>query len=89
MCPRCGADKQDYMVASGLGTVYSFVVHHAPPVPGKQLPFVVALVELAEGVRMIAELIDVDPASVSIGMPVRLALTRIDDTLTMPYWTPA
>jgi uncharacterized protein len=86
MCPHCGADKSDYVVASGRGTVYSYVVHHAPKVPGKTLPFVVALVELEEGVRMVAELVDADPPAVTIGMPVELALTKIDDELTMPYW---
>ena len=64
-------------------------MHHAPPVPGKTLPFVVALVELDEGVRMLGELVDVDPAAVSIGMPVELALTKIDDELTLPFWRPA
>ena len=88
LCPSCGADKPDYVVASGRGSVFSFVVHHAPAVPGKTLPFVIALVELEEGVRMIAELIDVDPGSVHIGMPVELALTRIDDELTLPFWRP-
>lgn len=62
----------DYVVTSGEGTVYSYVVHHAPRVPGRTLPFVVALVELAEGVRMLGELRDVDPADVQIGMPVRV-----------------
>jgi uncharacterized OB-fold protein len=38
---------------------------------------------------MIGELIDVDPASVQIGMPVELALTRIDDELTLPFWRPS
>ncbi len=89
MCPACSADKPDWIVASGRGTVFSYVVHHHPKVPGKTLPFVVALVELEEGVRMIGELIDADPSSVSIGMPVRLALTKIDDELTLPYWSPA
>ena len=42
--------------------MFSYVVHHHPKVPGKTLPFVVALVELDEGVRMLGELIDVDPA---------------------------
>ena len=70
MCPSCGADKPDYVVRRGRGTVFSYVVHHAPKVPGKTLPFVVALVELEEGVRMIAELVDVDPATVAIDMPV-------------------
>jgi uncharacterized OB-fold protein/acyl dehydratase len=88
MCPTCGCEKPDYVVASGRGTVFSFVVHHAPRVPGKTLPFVVALVELEEGVRMLAELVDVDPASVRIDMPVELALTKIDDDLTMPFWRP-
>ena len=90
MCLACGADKPDYVVASGRGTVFSYVVHHHPPVPGKTLPFVVALVELEEGVRMLGELIDVDPArGARSGMPVELALTRIDDDLTLPFWRPA
>jgi uncharacterized OB-fold protein/acyl dehydratase len=89
MCPSCGADKQDWVVASGRGTVFSYVVHHHPPVPGKELPFVVALVELEEGVRMLGQLVGADPAAVHVGMPVELALTRIDDELTLPYWRPA
>lgn len=60
-----------YVVASGKGTVFSFVVHHAPQVPGRTLPFVIALVELEEGVRMLGELRGIDPAKVEIGMDVR------------------
>ena len=86
MCMNCGADKSDYVVASGRGTVYSYVVHHAPPVPGKTLPFVVAVVELEEGVRMVAELVDADLSAVAIGVPVELALTKIDNDLTLPFW---
>jgi hypothetical protein len=61
----------DYVVASGKGTVFSFVVHHAPKVPGRTLPFVIALIELEEGVRMLGELRNVDSAEVKIGMAVR------------------
>jgi uncharacterized OB-fold protein len=86
MCPSCGADKQDWVIASGQGTVFSYVVHHHPPVPGRSLPFVVALVELEEGVRMLGELLGVDPSDVEIGMPVEVALTRVDDELTLPNW---
>jgi uncharacterized OB-fold protein len=89
MCPSCGGDKPDYVLAAGRGEVFSYVVHHHPKVPGKTLPFVVALVQLEEGVRMVGELIDVDPATVSVGMPVEIALTKIDDELTMPHWRPA
>jgi uncharacterized OB-fold protein len=86
MCPSCGADKPDYVLASGRGEVFSYVVHHHPPVPGRSLPFVVALVELEEGVRMLGELLGVDPSDVEIGMPVEVALTRVDDELTLPNW---
>jgi uncharacterized OB-fold protein len=89
LCPACGADKQDWIVACGRGTVFSYVVHHHPKVPGKQPPFVVALVELEEGVRMLGEVIDVDPAEVEIGMPVEVAMTTIDDELTLPFWRPS
>ena len=89
MCMSCGADKPDYVVACGCGTVFSYVVHHHPKVPGKTPPFVVALVELEEGVRMLGEMVDIDPASVTIGMAVELALTKIDDELTLPFWRPS
>ena len=73
------SEQTDYVVAAGTGTVYSFVVHHAPRVPGRtKFPFVIALVELDEGVRMLGELRDVDPETVRIGMEVEV------DFLDMP-----
>ena len=86
MCPSCGADKPDYILASGRGEIFSYVVHHHPAVPGKQLPIVIALVELEEGVRMLGEVVGADPGDVEIGKPVEIALTKIDDDLTLPYW---
>ncbi|MGB3444483.1 MAG: OB-fold domain-containing protein [Actinophytocola sp.] len=85
MCPSCNETKPGWTAASGLGEVYSYVVHHHPPVPGRTLPFVVALVELAEGVRLMAEL-DVPPDEVHIGLPVRVGFVEVDDELTMPVW---
>lgn len=75
-----------YIVASGRGEVYSYVVHHHPPVPGKELPFVVALVELEEGVRVLGELLDAKPEEVHIGQTVEVAFVRVDDELTLPAW---
>jgi uncharacterized OB-fold protein/acyl dehydratase len=77
----------DYAVASGRVTVYSFVVHHAPKVPGRTLPFVIALVELEEGVRMLGELRGVDPAAVEIGMPVRATYIDFPAGDSGPEWT--
>jgi len=86
MCPACGADRPGYVVAAGTGEVYSYVVHHHPPVPGRQVPFVVALVQLTEGVRMVGELLGADPEQVRIGMPVRADFVRVDEELTLPAW---
>ena len=77
----------EYAVASGRGTVYSFVVHHAPKVPGRTLPFVIALVELEEGVRMLGELRGVEPAAVEIGMPVRATYIDFPAGDSGPEWT--
>jgi uncharacterized OB-fold protein/acyl dehydratase len=91
MCPQCqqrGSADPEYVVAAGTGTVFSYVVHHHPPVPGKRLPLVIALVELDEGVRVLGEMIGVSPDQVSIGMPVRIEYLRIDDELTLPAWRP-
>jgi len=88
--PALWADKDapvDYVVATGTGTVFSFVVHHAPQVPGRTLPFVIALVELDEGVRMLGELRDVDPAMVKIGMPVRATYIDFPAGESGPAWT--
>ncbi len=88
--PAVWQDKDqpiDYVVAGGTGTVYSFVVHHAPKVPGRTLPFVIALVELEEGVRMLGELRGVDPAAVKIGMPVRATYIDFPDGESGPEWT--
>jgi uncharacterized protein len=90
MCPSCGqAGDGGYVVAAGTGEVFSYVVHHHPPVPGKQLPMVVALVQLPEGVRMVGEMPGVRPDQVRIGLPVRAAFALVDDDLTLPAWRPA
>lgn len=84
MCPECGATKPKYLVSDGNGVIYSYVVHHHPQVPGRQTPFVIALVELDEGVRMLGEF-DGEP---SIGQRVEVVFTKVDDELTMPSWRP-
>ena len=85
MCPRCNALDPGHIVSSGLGEVYSYVVHHHPQVPGKRTPFVIALVELEEGVRMLGELVDIDPEQVEVGLPVRVRFVPSGE-FTLPAW---
>ena len=92
-CPSCGALDRGYVVASGLGTVFSYVVHRYPPVPGKELPIVIALVDLDEGVRMVGEVVDVADGDagpeIEIGTRLRVDFRTIDDDLTLPIWRKA
>jgi len=98
MCPACGeastagvaggAGGEGYTVAAGTGEVFSYVVHHHPPVPGKRLPMVVALVQLPEGVRILGEMPGVRPDQVRIGLPVRVMFSQVGD-MSLPAWRPA
>jgi uncharacterized protein len=87
MCPACGTPSDGgYVVAAGVGEVFSYVVHHHPPVPGKKLPLVVALVQLPEGVRVVGEMPGADPGEVRIGLPVQATFLRVDAGLALPAW---
>ncbi len=86
VCPSCHAMRPAYDVVSGRGTVYSYVVHRHPPVPGRTLPILLVLVELEEGVRMVGELLDATPDAVEIGTQVEVAWMSVDDDLTIPAW---
>jgi uncharacterized OB-fold protein len=88
-CQSCDACDRGWEVAAGTGAVFSYVVHRHPPVPGKDLPIVIALIDLDEGVRMVGELVDVTDDEVRIGMRVRVDFDRVDDDLTLPVWRKA
>ncbi|MEU7026695.1 bifunctional MaoC family dehydratase N-terminal/OB-fold nucleic acid binding domain-containing protein [Streptomyces sp. NPDC046275] len=85
-CNACGSRAWDTVEASGTGTVYSYVVMHHPPFPAFDPPYAVGLVELAEGVRMISNIVGVPYDKVRIGMPVRLEFLRVDDDLELPVF---
>src|SRR5699024_4973271 len=80
------AAEPDHVVAAGTGTVYSYVIHHHPQIPGKTTPFVIALVELDEGVRVMGEVVDASPDDVDIGLGVEAVFLRVDAELTLPAW---
>ena len=73
-----------HVVASGRGIIHSFLVHHAPQVPGKTLPLTLGLIELEEGVRMVGA---VRGEGLEIGAAVDVVFDRIDDDLTLASWT--
>ena len=86
VCPFCMGASLTWVEASGRGRVHSFtVVHRAPPDLRDEAPYVVALVELDEGVRMMTRLVDVPPDAVEVEMPVEVA---IQGEPRLPYFRP-
>ncbi|MFD8740641.1 bifunctional MaoC family dehydratase N-terminal/OB-fold nucleic acid binding domain-containing protein [Streptomyces sp. NPDC059618] len=88
-CGACGGPDWDTVESGGEGTVYSYVVMHHPPFPAFDPPYAVALVELAEGVRIVSNVVGVPHDEVRIGMPVRLAFQRCDEELELPVFRAA
>ena len=88
MCPRCRSLDWDTVKSRGRGTVHSYVVPYHPPLPMFPQPYVVVLVDLDEGTRVVSNLIDVAPEDVRIGMPVEVTFTAVDDELTLPMFRP-
>ena len=87
-CAECRSFEWDTVEASGRGTVYSFVVVHHPQVPAFDYPLAVAVVELEEGTRLVANITGVGPEAVHIGMPVTVDFVAVDDELTLPMFRP-
>jgi uncharacterized OB-fold protein len=85
-CTECGALNPEYVVAAGTGEIYTYVVHRHPPIPGRELPIVVAVVALTEGVRMVGEIVGAAPEQVEVGAPVQVEFVRVDADLTLPAW---
>lgn len=88
MCPRCNALGWDTVQASGRGTVHSFVMPKHPPLPFLGDDYIVALVDLEEGTRLVSNLCDVAPSDATIGMPVELFFAEFDGGLVLPQWRP-
>lgn len=88
-CDKCGSYEWNGLEASGKGTVYSFVVMHYPQVPSFDYPLPIGLIELEEGTRLVANLVEVEPSDIKVGMAVELVWEDHDEELTLPAFKPA
>ncbi len=78
VCPECGGEAKTEFNFSGRGEVYSYTtVYDAPAGYEDVAPYMVAMVKLAEGPMVTAQLTDIDNKSVSIGMPVEMVTRRL------------
>ncbi len=85
-CPRCLKADHQWIVASGRGTVYSWIVVHQlyNRAFGEDLPYNVTIVELEEGPRMVTNLVDVQNEAIRAGTPVEVVFEKVTDEITLP-----
>jgi uncharacterized OB-fold protein len=80
VCPACRGTKHTPTTVASSGKVVTFtVIHVAGSAFRLEVPFVLGVVELADGVRTTCQIVDVDPDKVSLGMEVRLEFRRIQE----------
>ncbi len=89
-CPACLSDRLTWTTVDGLGTVYTYTVaEQATALPfADEVPQLLAIVELTEGVRMSTTLVDVEPGAITIGMPVTPVFEHGDDGITLLRFCP-
>jgi uncharacterized OB-fold protein len=85
ICPECMSDRISWIEASGSGTIYSYtVVHRAPAQFADDAPYVVALIDLTEGVRLMSNVVGSPPADVHIGARVSVVFDDVTPDVTLP-----
>jgi uncharacterized OB-fold protein len=86
MCPFCQARECEWIDACGSGTVYTWVIvtHPVHPSLVDQVPYVVGLVELEEGVRVVGNVNGCSPEEVAADMPVELYFEELADDVRLP-----
>ena len=81
ICPSCLSRKVAPRPAKGTGKIYSFTVNHQRWLPEMQVPFVLVVVDLdgEPGVRITADMIEIDPDKVAIGQSVAVTFLQVED----------
>jgi uncharacterized protein len=91
-CPHCLSADLEWRRASGRGTLHTFtVVHRGQRDFPLGAPYVIAIVELAEGPRLMTNLVGVapDPSAIRIGMPVEVTFEDVSADVALPRFRPA
>lgn len=89
-CPKCASRDVTVRKASGKASLYSYVISHQLR-PGQEGPFAIAVVELAEGPRMMTNIVGCaqTPEALQLDMPLQVTFEEWDDVITLPKFTPA
>ncbi len=89
-CTKCLSRKIEWVKSKGLGTVYTFTIIDRAGIPAfqKEVPYVLALVELDEGVRMMTNIVGCRPEGVEVGMKVEVVFEDITADIALPKFRP-
>ncbi len=89
LCRTCGGEPE-WKTCTGRGTVYTYsIVRQSHSRPFRDLvPYVVAMIDLDEGVRMMTNIVDCPVDEVRIGMPVEVVFAEAVDDIALPFWRP-
>jgi hypothetical protein len=87
-CTACLSDQLEWVQASGHGQVYTFTVCHvaAHPAFESRVPYAIGLIELDEGVRMLAGIVDSDLGRLAVGAAVQVCFERAGDEVALPMF---
>jgi uncharacterized protein len=90
VCPRCLSRELDWRESAGTGTVHALSVHHRPfeAMTAEDCPYVVAFVDLDDGVRFLANLVDAPVDSHAVGDRVTLTWVPVGDGYHLPAFRP-
>jgi hypothetical protein len=88
LCPACWSDESEWVAATGRGTVYTFTMVHRAPSPAfaDRVPYIVALIELEEGPRVVGNIVEGEAEHVRVGAPVSVRFERLNDDIALPQW---
>jgi uncharacterized OB-fold protein len=86
LCSHCHGRELKWVAAEGHGTIASFTVVRRAISKAYTAPYVVALIDLAEGVRMMSSIVDVEPETVRVGDPVTVDFEAWSDELSLPVF---
>ena len=86
MCAKCGSDEWKWVKSSGKGTVFTWTIAERAMHPAfvDAVPYAPVIIEMDEGVRLVSELIDCEPADLEVGMRVEVAFAKVSDEVTLP-----
>ncbi len=89
-CPSCGSRDVAVTKASGKGTLHSYVIHHRE-LPGFSAPYAIAVVELAEGPRLMTNIVGCEqtPEALQLDMDLEVTFEKQTDDITLPLFKPA